>query len=186
MVWFLPVFGGTTTAMSEYESKIYSFANAIIPKIEHRYKNSIQFDIPLQMTFVSEHEITTSWCKGKKDYKECVRRDSVEAYYVAQTNTMYLRNNLSLTRSFDVSVIIHEIIHYVQNKHGLFWVTNGQYPMCIAWLEYDAASFSNEILDELGIYRQEWEIKFNHKWINKFGAQLTGKPHCSYDSLVDI
>lgn len=192
ILWSLPMFSGATITGSEYEKKVYQIAYATVFKLKDRYSTKVQFDNPLQIKFLSESEIAYTWCKlsnrgntKSKKFKECVQNDGVEAYYDINTRTMFLRNDLSFDKTYDIGSIVHESTHYVQDMHGLTW--RGRNSKCLAWIEYDAMSLELELITALSdIQISDWYKKYVAKWKKKFASQLTGKKNCNINSLNEI
>lgn len=177
--------------METYEDKINQFASLVVAKLENRYKTPIQFDIPLKIVFLSESDIAYTWCKEtnhgnteSKKFNACINDDGVEAYYDISKSSIILRNDLLFDRNYDVGSIVHEVVHYVQDRHGLTW--HGRYAMCLPLLEYEAMGLELELMNDLDIRISDWYKIHVNKWKKKFADRLTGKPNCSTDSLLKL
>ena len=188
ILWMLPVITGATITRSDYENKVYQIALKTVSNLENRYKTPIQFDVPLKIVFLSESDIGYTWCKQtnygntkSKNFNECINDDAVEAYYDIGKGTIILRNDLSFNRTYDVGSIVHEVVHYVQDRHGLTW--RGNYARCISLLEYEAMSIELELINDLDIQISDWFKSYAKRWEKKFADRLTGKINCSIDSL---
>tara|TARA_B100000809_G_C14992822_1_gene478662 strand:+ start:210 stop:815 length:606 start_codon:yes stop_codon:yes gene_type:complete len=192
ILWMLPVVTGATVTGSDYENKVYQIALKTVSNLENRYKTPIQFDIPLKIIFLSEFDVGYTWCEEtnygntkSKKFNKCINDDAVEAYYDISKESLILKNNLEFNKTYDIGSIVHEVVHYVQDRHGLTW--HGNYAMCIALLEYEAMSLEIELINDVSDIQISGSYKsYIKKWKNKFADRLTGKANCNINLLDEI
>ena len=192
ILWILPVITGATITGSDYEIKVYQIALKTVSNLENRYKTPIQFDIPLNIIFLSEFDVGYTWCKEinygnteSKKFNDCINDDAVEAYYDISKKSLILKNDLEFNKTYDVGSIVHEVVHYVQDRHGLTW--HGNYAMCTSLLEYEAMSLEIELINDVSDIQISSSYKsYVKKWKNKFADRLTGKANCNINSFNEI
>jgi|APSaa5957512535_1039671.scaffolds.fasta_scaffold00113_81 hypothetical protein len=162
--------------------KIYNIVENTIKKLEGRFPTPVEFDVSWNIELRHADEIKHSWCKTKSKsvtsikFKDCMQKDAVESYYDIGRSTLILKKTLLLDDAYDVGSIIHEVVHYVQHRHGL--TRRGSYSLCVALLEYQAMIIEQELITDSGLYIPSWYSNYLNKWKNKFQNQLTDKPNC--------
>ena len=175
ILWMAPfsVFGDISDFRNS--AKLFEIVEMTIERLEGRYGNHIQFNHKWNISLLSEQEIAKRWCEplGSEtslQYIECMARDAIEAFYEVSTGTIVLKKSLSLTSAYDVGSIIHEVTHYVQDRHGL--TGRGWYRKCTAWLEYDATLIEIELTKKSGLYMPSWYTNHLDKWLNNWEHKL--------------
>ena len=153
-------------------SKLYKIVEMTIDRLEGRYGDRIQFDHKWQIELLEPDKIQTRWCKVKSvnNYEKCMNDMQVEAFYEVSTGTIILRNDLQMEQPFDVGSIIHEVTHYMQDRHGL--TGRGWYSKCMPWLEYDATLIEQELITKTGLHIPSWYTNHLNKWTSHWKNEL--------------
>jgi len=162
-------------------TNLYRIVELTIKHLEERYDYPIQYDIDWNIRLLNEIEIAQRWCgvlgsENSIQYIECMGRDRIEAYYEVSTGTIILKKSLSLDEPYDVGSIIHEVTHFVQDRHGL--TSRGRNKKCRAWLEYEATFIEKELIQQLGIHIPDWYKNHWHKWLKHWKSKLNANGKC--------
>lgn len=166
-----PVQGSVDHAeLTKLEFLIYRITNMTIMAIEHEYSEyPTQHILPLTVKLVDSQTLAEEWCsrhnpnRKSTAYKNCIAKDEIEAFY--QYGTIYLRNTIDLSDSYDVGTIIHETVHYIHDRHRLLNIK------CIEWNEYEALRLEEKLLKQFGYeidtsyrsYFQQFKFMFDTK-----------------------
>lgn len=90
-----------------------------------------EHDLP-QIKFVSTEQLQELACENVcSDIKGWTTSD----------NLIYLNNNLDIDIAYDKSIILHELVHYIQYKHSL----NNYNSDCLTWKTREAQAFQIQI-----------------------------------------
>ena len=175
ILWMAPfsVFGNISDFRNS--AKLFEIVEMTIEHLEGRYGDQIQFNHKWNISLLSEKEIAERWCapfglETSLEYIECMAKEAIEAFYEVSTGTIVLKKSLSLTSAYDVGSIIHEVTHYVQDRHGL--TGRGWYRKCTAWLEYDATLIELELTKKTGLYMPSWYTNHLNEWLQKWENKL--------------
>lgn len=82
----------------------------------------------------------------------------IKGWTPALGNTVYLSNELSINRDmFDRSIVLHELVHYVQYKYQLTNMATD----CLTWKAREAQAYQLQFL-----WLQEHKVSFNSLSLN--------------------
>ena len=161
--------------------KLFKIIEATISYLENRYDTPIQYHHNLQVILLTHEEIQQRWCDNGnnediKTYAECVSESGVYAYYEVLSGSIILPRSMNLDRTHDVASVVHEVVHFVQDKHGLTWRGNNR--KCKEWLELEAMTIEMEIVKLLELHRPSWYLKHNSEWQEKWRSNLDTNGNC--------
>ena len=173
ILWAMPLMASSDMGDIRSGPKLYKIIEATISYLEERYDTPIQYDHNWQVILLTHEEIQQRWCNHKyendiKKYAECVLESGVYAYYEVLTGSIILPRSMNLDDTHDVASVVHETVHYMQDRHGLTW--RGKYHKCTAWLELEAIEM--EIVNLLELHRPSWYIQHNSEWQEKWRSKL--------------
>jgi hypothetical protein len=181
ILWILPVIASGNISDPHNGTNLYRIVELTIKHLKGRYKHPVQYNIDWNIRLLDETEIAKRWCgaygsENSVQYIECMGRDRVEAYYEVSTGTIILKKSLSLDDPYDVGSIIHEVVHFVQDRHGL--TSRGERSKCRAWLEYEATLIEKELVQQLDIHIPDWYKDHWHKWLKHWASKLDDNGNC--------
>ena len=161
------------------DPKLFNIVEATISYLENRYDTPIQYHHNWQVIILAHEEIQQRWCDDERDakkYADCVSAGDVYAYYEVSTGSIILPRIMNLDRTHDVATVVHEVVHYMQDRHGLTW--RGNYHKCAAWLELEAMKIEMEVVNLLELHRPSWYLEHNSEWQEKWRSKLDANGNC--------
>ena len=175
ILWIVPLMA--TSNMGDIRSgpKLYKIVETTISYLENRYDTPIQYHHNWQVILLTHEEIQQRWCGNKHEndinkYANCVSEAGIYAYYEVLSGIIILPRSMNLDRTHDVASVVHEVVHFVQDKHGLTWRGNNR--KCKEWLELEAMTIEMEIVKLLELHLPSWYISHNNKWRKKWRSEL--------------
>ena len=172
-----------TSYMGDIKSgpKLFNIVEATIIYLENRYDTPIQYHHNWQVILLTHEEIQQRWCGSQyeNDIKKnatCVSESKIYAFYEVASGAIILPRSTNLDRTHDVASVVHEVVHFVQDKHGLTWRGNNY--KCLEWLELEAMTIEMDIVKLLGLHRPSWYISHNNKWRKKWRSKLDTNGNC--------
>ena len=161
--------------------KLYKIIEVTLGYLEGRYDTPIQYDHDWQVILLTHEEIQQRWCNNKHTYNDtqyanCVSEAGVYAYYEVLSGAIILPRSMNLDRTHDVASVVHEVVHFVQDKHGLTWRGNNH--KCMEWLELEAMKIEMEVVNLLELHRPSWYLEHNSEWQGKWRSKLDTNGNC--------
>lgn len=157
-----------TTADSRY-GEIYNIISRVMDRLENIYSDYYSYEIsPPKVRILSDKEYIKEYCRV---FKECHMANASEAIY--HNATLYFRDDIDLNTPYGIGTVIHETVHYIQDKHNLINIK------CIDWIEYEAMRLEEKLLKEFGYKPDESDNRYFAKWRNIYSMNLNeGRTDC--------
>jgi hypothetical protein len=159
--------------------KLFKIIEATISYLENRYDTPIQYHHNWRVILLTHEEIQQRWCNNKNDikkYADCVSAGEIYAYYEVLSGSIILPRSMNLDDTHDVASVVHEVVHFVQDKHGLTWRGNNH--KCMEWLELEAMTIEMEIVKLLELRRPSWYLSHNNEYQKKWRSELDANGNC--------
>ena len=180
ILWTMPLLVSSNIGDIRSGPKLYKIIEATISYLDGRYDTPIQYDHSWQVILLTHEEIQQRWCDNNeyddKKYARCLSEAGVYAYYEVLTGSIILPRSMNLDKTHDIASVVHEVVHYVQDKHGLTW--RGKHHKCTAWLELEAMVIEMEVVNLLELHRPDWYLEHNNKWQEKWRSELDTNGNC--------
>ena len=180
LLWIMPLAARPNMGDISAGPKLFKIIEATISYLENRYDTPIQYDHSWQVILLTNEEIQQRWCDNNeyndKKYARCLSEARVYAYYEVLTGSIILPRSMNLDRTHDVASVVHEVVHFVQDKHGLTW--RGKNRKCMEWLELEAMKIEMEVVNLLELHRPSWYLEHNSEWQGKWRSKLDTNGNC--------
>ena len=175
ILWILPVIAMPNMGDISAGPKLYKIIEATLTYVEKRYDTPIQYNHNWRVILLTHEEIQQRWCGNKnnedlKKYAKCISESGIYAFYEVTSGTIILPRSMNLDRTHDVASVVHEVVHFVQDRHGLTWRGNNR--KCMEWLELEAMTIEMDIINLLELRRPDWYINHNNKWKRHWASKL--------------
>ena len=181
LLWIMPLAAISNVGDIRSGPKLFKIIEYTLNYLEGRYNTPIQYHHDWRIILLTHEEIQQRWCGSKyendiKQSAECVSENGVYAFYEVLTGSIILPGSTNLDRTHDVASVVHEVVHFVQDKHGLTWRGNNR--KCIEWLELEAMTIEMDIVNLFELHRPNWYIRHNSKWRKYWRSKLDTNGNC--------
>lgn len=95
----------------------------------------------IKVVFVDRHQMAMVTHKGRLPRGIDYASESVVGLFHQRRNTIYLSDSVELNTVYGRSVLLHELVHYMQHKNGLYASS-----ICLQALERPAYELTNKYL----------------------------------------
>jgi len=152
------------------KSKIIAIVKEVMHRLEDEYPNHVIYKMPLKVHLLNEKEYAEAFCRifsvsGENHlYSNCAEGKSTEAFY--RHGEFFFRDTIDLDSAWGMGTVIHEAVHFVQDRHGLLDAR------CVEWAEYDATRLEQELLVERGLWLTPSDKHYYAKWRNIYSMKL--------------
>jgi len=152
------------------KSKIIAIVKEVMHRLENEYPNHVIYKMPLKVHLLNEKEYAEAFCRifsssGENPlYSNCVEGKGTEAFY--RHGEFFFRDTIDLNSAWGLGTVIHEAVHYVQDRHGLLDAR------CVEWAEYEATRLEQELLVERGLWLTPSDKHYYAKWRNIYSMKL--------------
>ena len=152
------------------KSKIIAIVKEVMHRLENEYPNHVIYKMPLKVHLLNEKEYAEAFCRifsssGENPlYSNCVEGKGTEAFY--RHGEFFFRDTIDLDSAWGMGTVIHEAVHFVQDRHGLLDAR------CVEWAEYEATKLEQELLVERGLWLTPSDKHYYAKWRNIYSMKL--------------
>ena len=152
------------------KSKIIAIVKEVMHRLEDEYPNHVIYKMPLKVHLLNEKEYAEAFCKvfnsssNNPLYSNCIEGNGTEAFY--RHGEFFFRDTIDLDSAWGMGTVIHEAVHFVQDRHGLLDAR------CVEWAEYDATRLEQELLVERGLWLTPSDKHYYAKWRNIYSMKL--------------
>jgi len=153
------------------KSKILDIIKEVVNRLEDEYSEYINYRLPLlKIHVLNEKEYAEAFCRifsssGENPlYSNCVEGKGTEAFY--RHGEFFFRDTIDLDSAWGMGTVIHEAVHFVQDRHGLLDAR------CVEWAEYEATKLEQELLVERGLWLTPSDKHYYAKWRNIYSMKL--------------
>jgi len=152
------------------KSKIIAIVKEVMHRLENEYPNHVIYKMPLKVHLLNEKEYAEAFCRifsssGENPlYSDCVEGKGTEAFY--RHGEFFFRDTIDLDSAWGMGTVIHEAVHFVQDRHGLLDAR------CVEWAEYEATKLEQELLVERGLWLTPSDKHYYAKWRNIYSMKL--------------
>lgn len=156
------------------KSKILDIVKEVVYRLRNEYPSLVNYKMPLAKVYVlNEKEYAEAFCRVFTSssinplYSNCAESGSTEAFY--RNGEFFFRDTIDLNTAFGMGTVIHEAVHFVQDRLGLLS------SRCVEWAEYEANNLEQELLEERGLWLTPSDKHYYAKWRNIYSMSLNDK-----------